>query len=109
MAVSPWSGRPPQVLPMKEARRCLPEMVRCFSELGARAEPYFFGAYRRPAGVVLSYERYLQMLDMLDDAAIEKEVRRRDRDDTGERMTLEELIREQGFDPDELRAMVNGE
>lgn len=93
------SRAPRDVLPMKEARRTLPETARCFAEQGTEAEPVFFGAYRKPAGVMLSIERYLQMLEELDELAIEIEVRRRDRRDEGERITLEQLIRDQGFDP----------
>jgi hypothetical protein len=84
---------------MTEARRTLPETVRCFAKRGADAEPIFFGAHRRPEGVMLSYARYRQMLDMLDDMAIELEVRRRDRQDDGARVTLSDLIRQQGLDP----------
>ena len=84
---------------MNEARRALSEMSRCFAEHGAEAEPVFFGAHRRPAGVVLSYQRYLRMMDQLDDHMLAAEIRKRDRDDTGERIDLVDLIREQGFDP----------
>jgi antitoxin StbD len=93
------SATPLDVLPMKEARKSLPRMSRCFREQGAAAEPVFFGSHRKLVGVMLSYERYVQMLDLLDDFAAVLEIRRRDREDTGERMTLEELIEEQGFDP----------
>lgn len=98
----PRPATPPEVLPMREARRTLPEMSRCFAEKGVNAEPVFFGAHRRPAGVMLSYERYINLLDMLDDLASLAEIRRRDRADDGQRMTLEELIAEQGFDPADL-------
>lgn len=40
-----------------------------------------------------------RFLDWLDDLSIAREVRKRDRSDTGERMTLDELIRAQGYDP----------
>lgn len=87
---------------MKEARRRLPETSRCFVEKGIDAEPVFFGAHRKPAGVMLSYERYLKMLDVLDDLVIAIEVRKRDRSDTGERLSLDDLIRGQGFDPSDF-------
>jgi antitoxin StbD len=87
---------------MKEARRSLPQMSRCFREKGAAAEPVFFGSHRKLVGVMLSYERYLQLLDLLDDLASALEIRRRDRMDDGERMTLEELIEDQGLDPSEF-------
>lgn len=88
-----------EVLPMKEARRILPQASRGFRERGAAAEPVFFGAHRRPTGVLLSYERYIKLLDLVDDLAAALEIRKRDRSDTGERLTLEELIASQGMDP----------
>lgn len=87
------------VLPTSEARKRLPEMSRGFAEKGVSADPVFFGAHRKPAGVMLSYALYLKILDRLDDAAIAVEVRKRDNTDSGERMTLEDLIRSQGFEP----------
>jgi antitoxin StbD len=90
---------PPEVLPMKEARRNLPGLSRCFAEKGVAADPVYFGAHRRPTGVMLSYERYQGILDLVDDLVAALEIRRRDESDSGERMTLEELIRDQGFDP----------
>lgn len=53
-------------------------------------------------GVMLSYERYMGLLDLVDDLVAALEVRRRDASDTGERLTLEELVRDQGFDPAEF-------
>ena len=53
--------RPPEVLSTDEARRALPKTSQGFRKNGASAEPVFFGAHRQPAGVMLSYERYLRM------------------------------------------------
>jgi hypothetical protein len=96
------TATPPEVLPMKKARESLPRAARCFVEQGAQAEPVFFGAHRKPAGVMLSYELYMKMLNLLDDLAAAFEIRNRDRADTGERVTLAALIRDQGFDPAEF-------
>ena len=93
---------PSEVLAMKEARESLPGLNRCFVEKGAAADPVYFGAHRRPTGVMLSYQRYLGLLHLVDDLVAALDVRRRDATDTGERMTLEELISDQGFDPAEL-------
>jgi hypothetical protein len=94
---------PVRVLPTNEARRYLSKASQLFRERGADAEPVFFGPHREPSGVILSYERYVQLLDLVDDLAAALEVRRRDKSDDGARMTLEELIREQGFDPGDPR------
>ena len=101
-AVKDQRRTPPPVLAMKDARRLLPETTRAFVREGIDAEPVFFGAHRKPSGVMLSYERYLRMLDVLDDLAIALEVRKRDQVDTGERLTLEDLIKGQGFNPSDF-------
>jgi hypothetical protein len=44
---------------------------------------------------MLSYQRYLGLLHLVDDLVAALDVRRRDATDTGERMTLEELISDQ--------------
>lgn len=89
---------PPNVLPMNEARACLSQHTRVFLEQGAEADPVFYGSHRRPSGVIMSYERYVQILDLLDDLAIALEVRKRDREDDGTRLSLDQLLRDQGFE-----------
>jgi antitoxin StbD len=54
--------RPHEVLATREAREQLPSLLAEFREAGAEAEPVVIGARRRPEGVVLSYERYPQLL-----------------------------------------------
>jgi PHD/YefM family antitoxin component YafN of YafNO toxin-antitoxin module len=85
------------VLPTSEARQSLTQFLKVFREEGAEAEPIFFGAQRKPEAVVLSYEAYDALLDALDDGLIAREVQARDAADSGERMSLDELIRSQGL------------
>lgn len=99
----PVRDRPAEVLPTSEARRTLSQTARCFAELGADAEPVFFGAHRKPTGVILSFESYMQLLDRIDDLAIVGEVRARDARDTGSRIALADLLVEEGIDADEAR------
>ncbi len=105
----PARSRPHDVLPTSEARRTLSQTAHAFIECGAAAEPVFFGAHRRPAGVMLSYERYLELLDRLDDLAVAAQVRQRDRDDTGARETLDAVLGEHGFDRAILEAEIASE
>jgi antitoxin StbD len=56
------SPRVNEVLPTREARAKLPSLLAGFRARGADADPVVIGAHRRPAAVVLSYERYLAML-----------------------------------------------
>jgi PHD/YefM family antitoxin component YafN of YafNO toxin-antitoxin module len=93
------SSRLRRVLPTSEARQSLTQFLKVFREEGAEAEPIFFGAQRKPEAVVLSYEAYDALLDALDDGLIAREVQARDAADSGERMSLDELIRSQGLDP----------
>ena len=93
--------RPLDVLPTGEARKCLSQASQHFRECGAKAEPLFFGPHRKAIGVILSYDRYVEMLDALDDLHAALEVRRRDRSDTGERLSFEDLAHSVGLDPDE--------
>jgi antitoxin StbD len=68
--------KPHEVLATREAREQLPSLLSAFRAEGANAEPVVIGAHRRPEGVVLSYARYLQLLEgrervrtILDDRA----------------------------------------
>lgn len=94
--------RPMEVLPTGEARRCLHMLTREFDEHGADADPVFFGAFRKPSGVLLAYELYIQMLDHLDELEMALQIRKRDAVDDGTRLTLDEVLAEHGFDRDEL-------
>jgi hypothetical protein len=98
-----------EVLAMGEARRCLPQTSRDFEEMGADAAPVFFGAHRRPAGVMLSFARYVQLLDRVDDLAIALQVRERDEADEGKRISVDELLEDLGFDRAELEAEISAE
>jgi hypothetical protein len=98
-----------KVLAMGEARRCLPQNSRYFEECGVKAAPVFFGAHRKPAGVMLSYELYLQLLDRVDDLAIALQIRERDQADAGVRLTVDELLDELGFDRATLEAEIASE
>ncbi|HEY4096662.1 MAG TPA: hypothetical protein VGM33_14180 [Baekduia sp.] len=55
--------KPHEVLATREARQQLPSLLAGFRADGADAEPVVIGAHRRPEGVVLSYERYLMLLE----------------------------------------------
>jgi hypothetical protein len=94
--------RAAEVLGIREARETLSRASSEFHEKGVEAEPIFFGPNRKAEGVILSYARYLELLDELDDLALALEIRRRDHADVGERLSLEELIRRQGYEPSDF-------
>jgi antitoxin StbD len=99
--------RATNVLATSEARRSLHETLRNFCKHGVEAEPVFFGSHRRPTGVMLSYERYVELLDRLDDLAIALEVARRDEADDGTRFTTEEVFAEFGIDIEAIDAKLD--
>lgn len=66
----------------------------------------FVGAHRRPTGVILSFERYLQLLDQIDNLVIAATIRQRERADNGNRTSLDEIIEEFGFDRAQLEAEI---
>ena len=88
---------PAHVLPPDDAARSLPETSRRFVEEGADAEPVFFGPAGDPSGVMLSYERYVTLLNRLDDLAIALEVKERDAADDGTRLSLEAVVDDLGL------------
>lgn len=54
-----------------EARTALSQVLASFRERGAAAEPLVFGDHRRPEGVVLPYQVYVQIEDAVDQLRLE--------------------------------------
>lgn len=90
------------VVPSAEARERLASYLKSFREDGQSAEPVIFGSHRKPEGVILSYERYERLIEVLDDLVASEEVREALAKDTGKRAELADVARESGFDPAEL-------
>jgi antitoxin StbD len=93
---------PQPVIPSAEARDRLSGYLRRFREEGDQADPIVFGSHRKAEGVILSYERYLRLTEVLDELVASEEVREAMREDTGRRMELADVAREAGFDPAEF-------
>ena len=93
---------PQAVVPSAEARNRLSSYLRLFRETGGRADPVIFGSHRKPEGVILSYERYEWLTEVLDELVASEEVREALEADTGKRVELADVAREAGFDPAEL-------
>ncbi len=92
-----------RVLGTRELREQLPRIMRSAREEGAKAEPIVGGANREPEVVVIPYERYVTMMDDLDNLAIQALYRERVEGSDGlAGRSLEDAARELGFDPDEL-------
>lgn len=84
-------------VPTTEARRELNKTLKRFRAEGPTADPVLFGAHRRPEAVILPYATYEVMQDLIEDAVIAAQVRERDRDDDGKRITVDDLADELGI------------
>ncbi len=93
---------PQTVVPSAEARDHLSGYLKLFRETGRQADPVVFGSHRKPEGVILSYERYEWLTEVLDELVASEEVREALEADTGKRVELADVAREAGFDPAEF-------
>jgi len=93
---------PQTVVASAEARDRLSGYLKLFRETGRQADPVIFGSHRKPEGVILSYERYEWLTEVLDELVASEEVREALKADTGKRVELAEVAREAGFDPAEF-------
>ncbi len=90
------------IVPSAEARDHLASYLRLFRKEGEQAAPVVFGSHRKAEGVILSYERYARLTEILDELVASEEVHEALSDDTGKRVELADVAREAGFDPAEL-------
>ncbi len=90
------------VVPSAEAREHLSSYLKLFREQRGQADPVVFGSHRKPEGVILSYERYEWLTEVLDELVASEEVREALAQDTGDRVELADVAREAGFDPAEF-------
>ncbi len=93
---------PQTVVPSAEARDHLSGYLKLFRKQGGQAEPVVFGSHRKPEGVILSYERYEWLTEVLDELVASEEVREALVKDTGKRVELADVAQEAGFDPAEF-------
>lgn len=93
---------PQTVVPSAEARDHLSSYLRLFREQRGQADPVVFGSHRKPEGVILSYERYAWLIEVLDELVASEEVREALAKDTGKRAELADVALEAGFDPAEF-------
>jgi hypothetical protein len=87
-----------EVMPSARTRTQLATILRRFREQGTDAPPVFFGNHRKPEGVLLSYEKYIQLLDHLDELALALRLRETLQSAPNEIVELEDLARQGGLD-----------
>lgn len=66
-----------EVMPTTEARSKLSQIVAEFERVGAAAEPVAFGSHRRPQGVIIAWDLWLEILPAIEDHLDAAEARQR--------------------------------
>ncbi len=86
------------VLPTSVARSELTKIVAAFRAHGAAAGPVLFGNQRKPEAAVVPYE-LIRLLDpIIEDLVTAARVQERLAEDTGERITHEQVVATMGWD-----------
>lgn len=91
----------PEVESVRDAKSHLSAYLDEARKLGADAPPRLFGAHRRPEGVILSYEGWLQLLDAAENQEIAVLVANRSATRGLKSVELDEAMEALGFDPGE--------
>lgn len=87
---------------ISDARAALTTHVARFREQGMDAEPVIFGGRRQPEAVMLPYETFVFLMDLVEDLAIAERIREREDADSGARVPLDVLADELGIDLESL-------
>jgi antitoxin StbD len=70
-------ARSSEVLPTTEVRARLSQIVAGFARRGVGAEPVTFGSHRKPQGVIIPWELWVELAPAVEDALDAAEARRR--------------------------------
>jgi antitoxin StbD len=95
------TARPRTVETVRGARQNLSTYLDEARELGADAPLHFFGSHRKPEGVVMSFETYLQLSDAAENAEIAVLAAERIASRGKKSIGLDEAMAQLGFDPHE--------
>lgn len=95
------------VLSTREAREHLSDFLREARESGVGAPVHFYGAHRKPEAAIMPAALATELLDLMDDAVIAEEVRRRTESDEVHSGTVDEFLEGAGVDVARIRRMRN--
>lgn len=95
---------PAKVLTTTEARTDLPKLAAAFHAEGIEGEIVFFGPHRRPDGAIVPAAMLKVLAPFLEDIVIAERIRQRRAEDTGERISMAELVAGGQFNADEVSA-----
>ena len=89
----------PEVLPVAQARESLSKVLESFRRQGRDARPVFFGSRRQAEAVIIPMGLFEEILPVIEDMLIAREVRARlDRHD-GNWVDFDTLAEEAGVNP----------
>lgn len=92
-----------EVLPTTEVRAKLSQIAAEFERHGVSADPVAFGSHRRPQGIILPWELWLEILPAIEDRLDAAEARHRLEEASDERASFEEAAEAAGRDPRRYR------
>lgn len=92
--------RPLEILPTTEARAKLSQILAGFELDGVNAEPVTLGSHRRPQGVIIGWDLWLEILPAIEDHLDATEARRRLDDAGPDRVSFDEAAQAVGRRPD---------
>lgn len=87
-----------EILPTTEARAKLSQILAEFEREGVKADPVTFGSHRRPQGVIIGWDLWLEILPAIEDHLDATEAAQRI-DRSFERVGFDEAATALGRDP----------
>ena len=87
---------------ISNTRERLTSHVARFREAGADAPPVVFGDHHKPEAVLLSFETFRVLLDVVEDAMLAERTRDRLEKDSGARFSLADVASELNINLDNL-------
>ena len=88
-----------QVLPTTEVRARLSQIAAEFERAGAGGHPVAFGSHRRPQGVIIPWELWLEILPDIEERLDATEAHQRLLEAGGERVDFDDAVAAAGRDP----------
>jgi antitoxin StbD len=97
------TSSPREILPTTEARAKLSQIAADFDRDGAGAEPVAFGSHRRPQGVIIAWELWLEIIPAIENRLDAAEASHRLEAAGDERVSFDHVAKALGRDPDRFR------
>lgn len=88
-----------EILPTTEVRAKLSQIATEFERQGISADPVAFGSHRRPQGIIISWELWLEILPAIEDHLDAAETRQRLGEAGEARISFDDVARAVRRDP----------